>query len=403
MLYVCRPSLLQKTHRFYCQLVAPLTVAMCVSDDTRLAPSSSPIFANSTFATASDEERRRPLDACTGVSAESPRALAPKFSAGWSRLSHALGASRAPSSTRTGGAAETPSSGAAAASSLPPSAGARQHPSTGGTVGLPRREPSKDAEPALLLLPDGSVQIVCSSQPSAAHSQTQTQTRAQTPRKNANGARVSSRAAASTDSYSTTSNSFEPIPRSDSRRATRVSDVLQDHPGCKVGSLTSSHGPFLRPQHVLKPGDVYFLQPPLALPAPHDHGTPVSGNGDADFDGSGSTALLIQDVDACNEDDLDNGRRCLEDVVASFSGSSGRSGHNGHFKRAGRTLAAPVSLFIPLPHPMCLLQRRSAVRLHFTLRSLPHPRTLPPTLCIFGHACSIPISTPPHGSNIPIR
>ncbi|CAI5461563.1 unnamed protein product [Closterium sp. Yama58-4] len=309
---------------------------MCVRDDTRAAPESSPIFANFP---ASDAERRTNAALC--VNAESPaRHLAPKTSAGWSRLTHALSASRAPSSSRTGGAAEAPS--------------------TCGTAGSPRRrEPSLDAEPALLLLPDGSVQIVCSSQPSA---RSQTQARTLTPSENGNGARDSFRVAASTHGNSipgdlTPSKAMESIPRgSVARRVSRVSDVLQEHPGCQVGSLTSSHG-FLRPQHVLKPGHVYFLQPPLALPAPDDHGTLVSGNAGADFDGGGSTALLIQDADACNKDDFDNGRRCLEDVVASFSGSSGRSDLSG---RARRTVAAPVPLVIPLPHPMCLLQRRSA-------------------------------------------
>ncbi|CAI5480086.1 unnamed protein product [Closterium sp. Yama58-4] len=297
---------------------------MCVArDDSKVAPgSSSPIFANSTFATASDPERRT-FSAASVVNAESAQSLAPTLSAGWSRLTHALSASRAPSSTRTGGAAETPS--------------------TCGTAGSPRREPSKDAEPALLLLPDGSVQIVCSSQPSA-HSQTRTLT----PKKNTNGSRDSSRVAASMDSNSIPGNlapskSMESIPRgSDARRATRVSDVLQDHPGCQVGSLTSSHG-FLRPQHVLKPGHVYFLQPPLALPAPDDHGTSVSGNGDADFGGGGgSTTLLVQNVDACNEDDFNHGRRLLEDVVGSFSGSSGRRSESDVARSSGNSAETEI-------------------------------------------------------------
>ncbi|CAI7784129.1 unnamed protein product [Closterium sp. NIES-54] len=286
---------------------------MCGRDDTRLAPSSSPIFANSTFATTSDGERRTLVSSSGAASAE-PRPLPPKLSA-WSRLTpDVLSATRAPSS--------------------------------GGARSTPRREPSKHGpcvEPALLLLPDGSVQIVCSSQAKtlspSAHSQTGSQTRTLTAVRNMkkstnHGARDPSRVAPSTDMHSISDNSIsgnsvssESIPRTTNhdagRRATRVSDVLQDHPGCQVGSLTSSHG-FLRPQHVLKPGHVYFLQPPLALPAPHDHGTSFYTNGYDAFDDGGSSALLIQDVDACNEDDNNHGRRWLEDVVASFSGSSGR-------------------------------------------------------------------------------
>ncbi|CAI7903564.1 unnamed protein product [Closterium sp. NIES-53] len=246
---------------------------------------SMPFTTNSTFASTSDRERQTLVSSSGAASAE-PWPLPPKFSA-WSRLTRdVLSATRAPSS--------------------------------GGARSTPRREPSKHGpcvEPALLLLPDGSVQIVCSSQAKtlspSAHSQTGSQTRTLTAVRNMkkstnHGTRDPSRVAPSTDMHSISDNSIsgnsmssESIPRTTNhdagRRATRVSDVLQDHPGCQVGSLTSSHGGLLRPQHVLKPGHVYFLQPPLALPAAHDHGTPFSGRGEDENSAEIETAAARSD------------------------------------------------------------------------------------------------------------
>ncbi|CAI5965313.1 unnamed protein product [Closterium sp. NIES-64] len=256
---------------------------MCPGGANTGLPIHSLLFANSIFEDLEPALAAESVHWPDGPSSGAPRAP-PKFSAGgWSRLTQALSNSRALTPTQKNwevkrdgkrgvagtGVARTskaaPPSKSAAASK--PRSASRPPPSLGGAA-----DPKTDGEPALLLLPDGSVQIV-----------------------------TSPHSVAESRSPKLAGDEAAGVANDDRRRPTRASDVLQNHLGCQVGSLTSSNG-FLRPQQVMKPGHVYFLQPPqaptnaAALPAPD-----VNRISPGD-DESAAAALTLQRDSATNAD-----------------------------------------------------------------------------------------------------
>ncbi|CAI7784105.1 unnamed protein product, partial [Closterium sp. NIES-54] len=137
------------------------------------------------------------------------------------------------------------------------------------------------------------------------------------------GARDPSRVAPSTDMHSISDNSMygnsmfsESIPRTTNhdagRRATR---------------------------HVLKPGHVYFLQPPLALPAVHDHGTPFSDRGEDE------NSAEIETAAACSDDSLStlstlSTLSAFFGPLSTFSASSGAFSTLSEFSGPLSTLSA---------------------------------------------------------------
>ncbi|CAI5461564.1 unnamed protein product [Closterium sp. Yama58-4] len=281
---------------------------MCPGGANAGLPIHSLLFANSLFddlePAAAAESVHWPDSPSSG--AAKSRAP-PKFSAGgWSRLTQALSNGRALTPTqknwdvklgdgkrsgvgrvgaeRTSKVAPPPS----AAASKPRSA-SRPPPSLGGAA-----ETETEGEPALLLLPDGSVQIFTSG--SVAESRSP---------------KLAGDAAA---------------PANDNRRRlTRASDVLQNHPGFQVGSLTSANG-FLRPQQVMTPGHVYFLQPPQALTAAAAlPAADVSRTNPGD-DESASAALTLQRDFATNADhgavgmQMEAEEHTLDDVTITEEG-----------------------------------------------------------------------------------
>ncbi|CAI7784799.1 unnamed protein product [Closterium sp. NIES-53] len=191
-------------------------------------------------------------------------------------------------------------------------------------------------------------------------------------------------------SISDNSMSSESIPRTTShdagRRATRVSDVLQNHPGCQVGSLTSSHGGFLRPQHVLKPGHVYFLQPPLALPAPHDHGTPFSGCGEDE-----------------NSAEIETAAARSNDSITTLSTLSTLSAFSGPLSTFSASSAGAFSTLSEFSGPLSTLSAGTAgvqdprFLSHFPSPSLHHT----PSACCGngGHPTTASATHSPHSLN----
>ncbi|CAI7818693.1 unnamed protein product, partial [Closterium sp. NIES-54] len=320
-----------------------------------------------------------------GSSFGAPRAP-PKFSAGgWSRLTQALSNGRAltPSQKnwdvkRDGKRGVTGTGAARTSKAAPPKSAAASKPRSASRSPPPlvgSAETEADGEPALLLLPDGSVQIVTS------HSV------------------VESRSPKLAGDATYAAND-------DSKRPTRASDVLQNHPGCQVGSLTSSNG-FLRPQQVMKPGHVYFLQPPqaptnaAALPAPD-----VNRINPGD-DESAPAALTFQRDGATNADhgavgiQMEEEEHALDDVTITEEGlmasilatSSAASSANcsPSLLPEAPTLQPPLlSLdrrnLSPSPMPSlyrtpcacCCAKRPTTPTSHFA-RALTHSLTLSPT------------------------
>ncbi|CAI7783084.1 unnamed protein product [Closterium sp. NIES-53] len=280
---------------------------MCPGGANAGLPIHSLLFANSIFedlepAAAAESVHWPAPD--HGSSFGAPRAP-PKFSAGgWSRLTQALSNGRAltPSQKnwdvkRDGKRGVTGTGAARTSKAAPPKSAAASKPRSASRSPPPlvgSAETEADGEPALLLLPDGSVQIVTS------HSV------------------VESRSPKLAGDATYAAND-------DSKRPTRASDVLQNHPGCQVGSLTSSNG-FLRPQQVMKPGHVYFLQPPqaptnaAALPAPD-----VNRINPGD-DESAPAALPFQRDGATNADhgavgiQMEEEEHALDDVTITEEG-----------------------------------------------------------------------------------
>ncbi|GJP46521.1 hypothetical protein CLOM_g5798 [Closterium sp. NIES-68] len=299
---------------------------MCPGGANAGLPIHSLLFNNSLFEdldAAATAARWLDSTAASGASAacSATSAAPPKFSAGgWSRLTQALSSSRAPTPTqkkwdakRDGKrAARTSKAAAPSAAAKPPSASRPQLVEKDGD----------SPEPALLLLPDGSVQIVtCASKFPTARS----------PKKATNSA----------ESSGVTSMR---VVNDASPRPTHASDVLRDHPvGYQVGLLTSSNA-VLRPQQVIKPGHVYFLQPPLAdaaLPAPGVNGmNPADDFGasrDESDEGDSAALLAVQRDDSTNADNvasenylepeehpLDDVTITEEGLVASILGNSYR-------------------------------------------------------------------------------
>ncbi|CAI5480087.1 unnamed protein product [Closterium sp. Yama58-4] len=277
---------------------------MCPGGANAGLPIHSLLFANSIFEDLEPALAAESVHWPDAPSSGAPRAP-PKFSAGgWSRLTQALSNSRALTPTQKNwdvkrdGKRGVAGAGAARTSKALPSKSAAASKPRSASLSPPsfgRADPKTDGEPALLLLPDGSVQIVTSPH-SVAESRSP---------------KLAGDAAAAAND--------------DRRKPTRASDVLQNHPGYQVGSLTSSNS-FLRPQQVMKPGHVYFLQPPqaptnaAALPAPD-----VNGINPGD-DESASAALTLQRDSATNADhgaaamQIEAEEHALDDVTITEEG-----------------------------------------------------------------------------------